>query len=470
MPFFQYQATDASGQRRDGTLRADSMDAALAALRQGGLQVHTLDGRPVGGPAPQPPRPQVRPTATPPRPVAPQPAPAARPAKNAAAASGPLIITRPDPALANAPAPVVGQPAVAPIRYRTIIGTDKDRFFLFSQFAAATRAGINPAQAFDQISNRTKPYYRDSVRALSAAAVEGADLATIMERYPDLYPEHVVGMTRAGQQAGYLPEAFEEVARQAENAHKFKRWFFWIWFVAINAIVSIPGMWWATQAMVRGYERIEAKGGQGGPGMGFQEMAGAYWEKLAWPFGPAFLLFCFVLYILKRYFGSRVARRFRHRIGLKFPVYGPRTKHENLARFSWSLSRLSKAGFAPANAYMMAAETVPNLEMRDQLREIAGRITEATKMSDILHGSRLFPDEYAPVVATAEYTGDLPGAFDQLSRSSQSEFETAQNYAKARSGCWGALGCFVTSGIMLAILWYVWYHQLPAVILKGMDI
>jgi type II secretory pathway component PulF len=176
------------------------------------------------------------------------------------------------------------------------------------------------------------------------------------------------------------------------------------------------------------------------------------------------------LYALKRYFGSRVAKRFRHRIGLKFPVYGPRTRHENLARFSWSLSRLSKAGFAPSTAYFLAAETVPNLEMRDQLREIARRISESTKMSDILHNSRLFPDEYAPVVATAEYTGDLPGAFDHLARSSQSEFETAQNYAKARSGCWGALGCFVTSGIMLAILWYVWYHQLPAVILKGMDI
>lgn len=469
MRFFQYQATDASGQRKEGTLRAESADAAMAALRQGGLQVHSIDGRQVGGPAPAP-----RPAAAPPRPVAPQTAPQPAPRGKTAKAvvpSGPMIITRQDPAVSAGPVPVVGASAVPdPIRYRTIIGTDKDRFFLFSQFAAATRAGINPAQAFDQISNRTKPYYRDSVRALSAAAVEGSDLATIMERYPDLYPEHVVGMTRAGQQAGYLPESFEEISRQAQSAHKFKRWFAWIWFVAINAIVSIPGMWWASQAMVRGYERIEANGGQGGFSMGMREILGAYTEKLVWPFGPAFLLFCAILYALKRYFGSRVAKRFRHRIGLKFPVYGPRTRHENLARFSWSLSRLSKAGFAPSSAYFLAAETVPNLEMRDQLREIASRISEATKMSDILHNSRLFPDEYAPVVATAEYTGDLPGAFDHLARSSQSEFETAQNYAKARSGCWGALGCFVTSGIMLAILWYVWYHQLPAVILKGMDV
>jgi type II secretory pathway component PulF len=354
-------------------------------------------------------------------------------------------------------------------RIRTVIGTDKDRFFLFSQLAAAMRAGINPASAFDQIATRTKAYYRDSMRALAAAATEGSDLASIMERYPDLYPEHVVGMTRAGQSAGYLAEAFEEVSRQAESAHKFKRWFFWIWFLAVNAIVSIPGMIWATQAMLRAYERIDKQGGQGGFEMGMREMMGAYGEKLVWPYGPAFLVLCAVLYVFRRYFGSRVARRFRHRLGLKFPVYGKRAKHENLARFSWSLSRLSKAGFAPANAYAMAADTVPNLEMRDQLREIAGRLSGAEKMSDILGGARLFPEEYAPVVATAEYTGDLTGAFDQLARSSQAEFEAAQIYAKARSGCWGALGCFLTSAIMLGILWYAWYYQLPAKVLDGFE-
>lgn len=469
MRFFQYQATDATGQRREGTLRAASADAAMAALRQGGMNVHSIDGQQVGGPAPAAPRPPApappRPGAPPQAPPAPaRPAPVNRATKAATAASGPLVITRQDP---SAPAPAAPPPD--PVRHRTIIGTDKDRFFLFSQFAAAMRAGINPAQAFDQISNRTKPYYRESVQALSKAGVEGGDLASVMERYPDLYPEHVVGMTRAGQSAGYLPEAFEEVSRQAQSAHKFKRWFFWIWFVALNAIISIPGMWWATQAMVRGAERIDATGGQGGMEMGMREILGSYTEKLVWPFGPAFLLFCAILYALKRYFGSRVAKRFRHRIGLKFPVYGPRTKHENLARFSWSLSRLSKAGLAPANAYYLAADTVPNLEMRDQLREIAGRLSGAERMSDILHNARLFPDEYAPVVATAEYTGDLTGAFDHLSRASQAEFETAQNYAKARSGCWGALGCFLTSAIMLGILFYAWYYQLPAVFLKGME-
>ena len=90
-------------------------------------------------------------------------------------------------------------------------------------------------------------------------------------------------------------------------------------------------------------------------------------------------------------------------------------------------------------------------------------------MSDIIGRSNLFPDEFVPVMATAEYTGDIPGAMDHLSRSSQGEFETAEGYAKLRSSIWGVLALVVTSGLMLAIFMYMWYHQLPAKVLEGLE-
>ena len=103
------------------------------------------------------------------------------------------------------------------------------------------------------------------------------------------------------------------------------------------------------------------------------------------------------------------------------------------------------------------------------LREVSRRLRGSEKLSDIVAGTRLFPDEYAPVIATAEYTGDIPGALENLSRASGGEYYAAQNYAKMRSGCWGALGCFMTSAIMLGMLFYAWYWELPKKVLEGMD-
>ena len=73
------------------------------------------------------------------------------------------------------------------------------------------------------------------------------------------------------------------------------------------------------------------------------------------------------------------------------------------------------------------------------------------------------------MVATAEMTGDMEGAFNQLSEVSRTEFETAQNYTKLRSGCWGFLGCFVTSGIMMILFFAMWYIDLPRAILSGFE-
>ena len=101
--------------------------------------------------------------------------------------------------------------------------------------------------------------------------------------------------------------------------------------------------------------------------------------------------------------------------------------------------------------------------------EAGAHLRGAERLSEILGRTKVFPDEYVPVVATAEYTGDVPAAMERLANMSNTEFETAQNFAKVRGGCWGALGCFVTSGVMMAIFMYAWYWELPKKVLSGME-
>ena len=204
MAFFSYQGTDGQGRPTQGTIQAPSAEEAGRLLRSGGVRASSV--RELGA-------------ASPPRPVASTPVVQARPLSMAA-----------PKAVAAAPAPYV----------RTRMGTDKERFFLFSQMAAAYRAGISPYQSLSEIAARSAEKYRPALQQAALAVRDGGSLADALAPYEDLFPDHAIATVRAGETGGFVPDALDEVSRQAEEAHKFKRWFFWVWFVAINALLSIP--------------------------------------------------------------------------------------------------------------------------------------------------------------------------------------------------------------------------------------
>ncbi len=443
MPFYQYSATDKTGRQVNGTLQAATSDAAVEALRGAGMT--TVDIK------------------APKKPVAPKAQPVA--------AARPRVVSPPVSAPVRRPAAPQPQPVAAPATlFRTVRASDKERFFLFSQLAAVYRAGINPAQGLNEIAQRSNTTFTPALSAMAAAAGEGVPLSSVMKRYPDLFPHHVSAVTEAGELAGFMPEAFEEISRQAETAHRFGRWFLWVWFVVINALISIPLVIVVTRGLLLSWEKID-KGGGGDSSLSWAlgQIGRSIVEKLIWPFGPLLLAMWGLLYVGRRYLRTDRLDRFRHKLGLKYPVFGARARQENFARFSWTLSYLSRAGIPPSQSWQVAAESVPNLAMRDVLLRGGGWLQGSERLSDIIHKSGVFPEEYAPMVANAEMSGDIPNAMDRLSKMSHHEFETATNYAKVRSGVWGCLGMFVTSGIVLAIFFYFWYHELMGTVLKGFE-
>lgn len=446
MRFFHYTARDSRNQNVQGTMQAASEQEAIQALSKFGLQSVSVEELQNPANAPMPPNLIQPQTSAPPR-----------VSQSAPGTASPYNYNKP----AVAPSSTLAPQAVV----HTVAGTDKQRFFLFSQLSSALRVGINPAQAFHEIAMRSANQFRPSLEEAAAASTSGKAISDVFARYPDLYPSDVVGIVRAGETAGFLPEALDEVARQAESAHSFRRWFFWIWFLWVNFIVTIPATIIVARGLVDMAKHQSDIGGSPNASSAVNDFLSQMWHETLWPWGPVTLVTVGIIWALWRYYNSRLAIDFRHKVSLNVPVYGRRARHENLARFSWTMSRVSRAGIAPNRAWQLAADSVPNRAFRDELVSMGQNMRENTKMADMVHRSPLFPDEFAPMIATAEYTGDLPGALDRLSSLSQGEFMAAQNYAKVRSGCWMLLGCFVTSGIAAIIFFYAWYHDVPDAVL-----
>ena len=408
MPYFRYTAEDTGGRMLDGTVEANTVDQATYALHLRGLRVTSISG----GPAP-------------------------------IATVGPAASAPHAPVRATAPSLLV-------TRTRSI--SDASRHFLFLQLSQQLKAGIAPSQALQTIARHLRlPELHEALLAASRETAEGKPLSDALARYPDLFPSNVVGSLRAGEVGGFLPQAAEVLAEQAGTAHRFKRFFWFVWVLAANALIAIPMMFWLTRSLLGAYDRYEAGSGEGA-------IPSEMMARL--PVLLAVLVFItFLVFFLRWWFGRLEMRGLRHRLGLKWPIFGARARLENLSYFSWVLSMISRSGIVPNVAWALAANAVPNDAVRDELLVAGAKMREGSRLSEAMVGT-LFPEQFVGAVATGEMVGDVPGALDQMTLAGKAEFETAQTYAKVRGGCWGALALAVTSGILLILFFKFWYQDL----------
>jgi type II secretory pathway component PulF len=300
---------------------------------------------------------------------------------------------------------------------------------------------------------------------MSQAAQEGTSMSSVMELYPDLYPAHVVALTHSGEVGGFLPDACDTIAQQAQKAHKFRRWFVWIWFVVFNAALSIPLVYVITRAALSTWDAVEARGGDVTQSQSLGILGNSAWHWLLWPIGPITLTVYALCYLLWRLYFARRSTRFRDGVALNWPVFGARARAENLTMFSWTMSRLAQAGLPHSQAWDLAARSAPNEVMSARLQGLGSSVGRDQPASAAMQRSNLFPPEFGTVIGTAELTGDVPGAYNQLAEMSRGEFESAENLAKIRGGCWGALGCFLSCAFVLAVF-LRFYGELLAKVVK----
>ncbi len=435
MPSYRYVASDASGTRREGTIEAESRDEAATLLSGGGLRVLGLiesSGRgtvQAGGDAPVAANPRLVPLAATDR------------GRVAAIQRGADVGAR-----------------------RTRWGTDRERSILFTQVASYLRSGINPAESFARIGqNWRRPGFSLSFEAVSRAATEGARVSDVLERFPYLYPPHVVGLFRAGEQSGFLPEACDVIAKQAEDSARFRRLFGWIAFLAVSGILGAAPAILAVRSSLESIRQQDAAGGQL-PGLA--TLMRAFGSQVAGPPGWISLGVLVSGFILLRWFLGMPMRRARHRAILLLPTMGKRARFEAMALFAWAVSMLSRAALAPKSALLGAAAAMPNLHLAAEMERVGAAMSDRDKLSEALRDSRLVPPEFAPLVATGEVTGDVPGQVQLVARSARDEFESVDRFAKRRVGCWVAL-LFALGFLFSAWLLYgVFYPNLMDSILS----
>lgn len=418
MEYFHYKVKDQKGQELEGTISSADQQKATEALQARGFKVLNIVSR------------------------------------SQMATGHPVM---------NQPAAKVQMPAMPTYGLYQYKGGDKGRYFILGQMSELLRAGVNPAQGFVTLGqNQGNIGFRKSLEEMAATSTEGGSISEVMRKYPRLYPEHVIGMTRAGEFGGFLPEALDVASKQAKEAHTFKIWHWFVWVIVGLFLGVIPMVLLAGHSFNATFRKTWS--GSGGENVTsntvMRDMGADIVKMLKWPIGPYLLLIIAVIVGTMLWLGSDKQKLFRHRMALKYPSLRKRAKMECFSIFTWAASRLSRAGLAPNSTWEMACNCVPNLEMRNQMMQAGWTMHEGSKITDAVRNARMLPDEYISLLSTAELTGTVPGTFERLSNVARGDYE--MQTAKAKT--WGcALGCFwfgIIGPIGMTIIMYYYYDIL----------
>lgn len=410
MEYFHYKVKDQKGQELEGTISSVDQQKATEALQARGFKVLNIVSR------------------------------------SQATTGHPIV---------NQPAAKVPMPAMPTYGLYQYKGTDKQRYFILGQMSELLRAGVNPAQGFVTLGqNQGNVGFRKSLEEMAATSTAGGSISEVMRKYPRLYPEHVIGLTKAGEAGGFLSEALDVAAKQAGDSHSFKLFHWFVWVVIINLFLAVP------LSILGGiaFRDTAIKSIDGGGSIdsgGVAALFGRIFAKqLVWPTGPISILFYLIFFGVLFWLFQDQNKLLRHKLGLRYRIFRKRATFECASIFAWAISQTARAGISPSNTWSLAADCVPNLEFRRRLLTAGQMLNEGSRISEAIGKVDLLPEEYLSLTTTGELTGTVPGTFERLAFAARSEYDGQTRKAKFQTGLLGCLWLIIGSGIATALFFY----------------
>jgi type II secretory pathway component PulF len=412
---FQYEARDAANQIQTGHESASTSDELIRRLSAKGLRVTKL-----------------------------------KPVTSAAAVVG--LAAAADP-LRAAPAPAVATPPAvkqqsqaqpdAPTRPHPK-ADEKDIALMLTQMGDLIKAGISPAEAAGQMSKRAwKAKLRDPLARVSQNTAKGMALSTAMDREPEVFSSSVAGAARCGEMAGCLPEALLTISHQQTETRKIRRSYWWMrligWFIVPLPIAIGFGRGYLMSG-VRSVVDSSASPGDVVPAM---QQGGK--DMLTSPGGIVAMVLVLALTAFLIWVNTPLARRWRHTMALKVPFLKKWAEGESLSIFLWFASKMAKSGASPWMTWKLSAYAVPNEVYRDRLVAAGAQATENVEFSTLAAQAEILPLEYQSLTTTAEMTGTVPQALDNISRSSMADAQNSEKQFK--------MATRVANGLVTLLAW-----------------
>jgi type II secretory pathway component PulF len=329
---------------------------------------------------------------------------------------------------------------------------------LYHQLHVSLRAGMPPFQAFTTVAAQIPEHAaRQALHEMSLGVRDGARISDLMERYPRMFSRGDVGMVRAAEMAGFLPEAFSFLARQhEEDDNTTRRLRIWIWFFHSNVLtlfLMIPLAFMLKDSLPALDIRPGLISGGWSFLLGTLPLCALYYGGLAW--------------FYKARHNPNLAYRW-HRLLLRLPVIGGISKLRCQAVFSRTLQLIHHAGVTNDTAWETASGAVPNLYLAQQYCRGLSAVKATGQFSEGLKHSGLFDYADIGMIATGESAGDTEQPLEVLANRYEEETRVALGASVVRGAITFVFYAFALGGLAMALFSWA-YGQGLLKLMEGIE-
>jgi len=353
MPAFSFEAVDAQGQVRRGTLDADSPRAARSLLRAQALVPLSVEVLAAGMP------------------------------EDAAPSLGQRMLTRP---AFNA--------SELAVWTRQLAGLAGAGLPLERALAALAEEAENEAQ-------------RNVVAALRAEVNGGSTFARALSLYPREFSSIYIAVVGAGEASGSLSQVLERLADdlEARQALRAKVWGAAL-YPAIVTVVAIVIVLFLVGYVVPQVASVFAGTQRTLPFLTVLMLAISDFVR---HFGGYVLLAgCASAWAARLALARPQLRERFDRGWLRLPLVGKLARGYNAARFAATLAMLAGAGVPILKALQAAAQTLNNQALRADAQDALALVREGAPLASALAQKKRFPPLLSMFARLGEQTGNLP--------------------------------------------------------------
>ncbi|MDA1074452.1 MAG: type II secretion system inner membrane protein GspF [Proteobacteria bacterium] len=298
-----------------------------------------------------------------------------------------------------------------------------DRTLITRQLATLVGAGLPIEEALGAVAQHSeKQHVNALVMGIRSRVLEGHSLASSLGDFPGSFSHMYRSTVAAGEQSGHLGQVLENLAEYTERQFEARRnvemallYPVMLFVLAILIIGTL--MVYVVPDMVGVLENM----GQELPLM-TQLLIGVSEGLISWWWAVLIVLVAGIAGVWWLLEQPSIRSAWDHR-KLSLPLVRRISRSSNAARYTSTLSILTRSGVSLVEAMNIAAEVVSNQWLKRRLIGATQRVSEGSSLRAALEGAGHFPPMVLHMVASGESTGELDDHLVRVARYKQAEVE-----------------------------------------------
>ncbi|MCQ9207208.1 MAG: type II secretion system F family protein [Omnitrophica bacterium] len=291
-----------------------------------------------------------------------------------------------------------------------------DDLVVFSrQLATMIDAGIPLVGALDILEDQIEnPSFKEVLSKTRDSVETGSSLSEALAKHPDVFSELFVNMTRAGESSGMLDEILDRLALYLEKTSNLQR--------KVKSALVYPAVISCMAFSITIFLMVKVI-------PMFSEIYAGFGAELPMPTQvvmniSGFLQKYFYVviaiaaiggFLSKRYTKTKKGRLLVDKLKLNMPVFGILMKKVAVAKFTRTLSTLTKSGVPILDSLEIVGKTAGNTVVEKAVADVRTNVREGEPIAAPLARSGIFPVMVVRMISVGEQTGELEKMLSKVS-------------------------------------------------------